>query len=58
MNALRISFQLYTIPHFIEMLKCGCKPKIVDPNPYDSATAAALLQTLEENMIVFKNTKN
>jgi hypothetical protein len=40
------------------MLQCGCAPKIDDPNPYGSATAAALLQTFEENMIVFKNTKN
>jgi hypothetical protein len=58
MNGLRIIFPLHTIPHFIKMLQCGCPPKIQDPSPFDSATAAALVQTLEENMIVFKNTKN
>lgn len=58
MNALRVTIQLNTIPHFIKMLQCGCAPKIQDPSPYESAVAAAVLMTFEENMIVFKNTKN
>ena len=43
MNSLCICFPLYTIPHFVKMLQCGCPPKIQDPNPFESAAAAALL---------------
>lgn len=58
MNALRIVFELKSTPHLIKMMQCGCAPKFEDRNPYDTATAAAILVTFEENMIVFKNSKN
>ena len=58
MNALRCIVDLKTTPHLINAMQCGCAPKFEDPNPYDTAAAAALLTTLNENMIVFKKTKN
>ena len=58
MNALRIIFDLRTNPHFINSIQCACQPKFEDKNPIDTATAAALLLTLNENLIVFKRTKN
>ncbi len=58
MNALRFILDLKTTPHLITAMQCGCVPKFEDPSPYDTAAAAALLMTLNENMIVFKKTKN
>jgi hypothetical protein len=58
MNAIRLILPFRTTPHLINQMKCGCQPKFEDKNPIDTAAAAALLLTLNENLIVFKRTKN
>lgn len=57
-NALRLTLELKSNPHFIKAMQCGKAPLFEDKNPCDTATAAALLLTVNENIIVFKATKN
>jgi hypothetical protein len=36
----------------------GCEPEMEDVNPAETAMAAALIKTIKENCILFKNSKN
>lgn len=56
--SLQIRFGLSTCPHFINSLKCGVMPKFQDTNPYDTAAATVLLDSIKENMVLIKNTQN
>ena len=42
-NAVRLKFKINTCPYFIKSMMCGSKSEVADPNPYDTATAAALV---------------
>lgn len=45
-------------PHFIKRLRCGNDPEFEDKAPVETAVVAALLSSLEENMIAMNATSN
>ena len=42
----------------MQNFKCGVPGKVEDPNPIDSALAYTLIETLKDNILAFKTTKN